>query len=258
MIYTCYDMARDCREDRAEGWRYLAANYVPVIRKLLAHYSPPQQPAIEEVLRALKRPESSLFHSQEPLLERVFVAELRQTILAGLRFSAPELPLDLDTVAAAFEPLTVAERQAAWTESMGHTAEAAGAMLRMAPGTIAKIRDRAAELLRGHADRWRRSILRENGPELGRAAYASRTAECPPSKAFLDVLDGRTPWSGREQMEPHVRSCLHCVDHFCRMAEAIELLRSVRPLSDSEAAPYYDALGIAAPKRTGWRLLLPV
>ena len=38
MIYTCYEMVRDCRAGRAEGWRYFVASYVPVIRKLLAHY----------------------------------------------------------------------------------------------------------------------------------------------------------------------------------------------------------------------------
>ena len=30
MIYTCYEMVRDCRENRAEGWRYFIRNYVPV------------------------------------------------------------------------------------------------------------------------------------------------------------------------------------------------------------------------------------
>ena len=38
MIYTCYEMIRDCRAGRAEGWRYFISTYVPVIRKSLAHY----------------------------------------------------------------------------------------------------------------------------------------------------------------------------------------------------------------------------
>jgi len=214
MIYTCYDMVRDCREDRAEGWRYLAVNYVPVIRNLLAHYALPPAPSVESILATLKRPESSLFQSMEPSPERWFLSELRQKVLAELQFPAPEYDLDLEAAAAALAPLTVTEKQAAWTEGMGYTPEEAGAMLRMAPATVAKIRDRAAELLRGHVDSWRRSLLRENGPQLGRAAAEARTGECLPVKTFLDVLDGRTSWSGRDQMERHVTGCFHCVDHF--------------------------------------------
>jgi hypothetical protein len=67
----------------------------------------------------------------------------------------------------------------------------------MAPATVGKIRDRAAELLRGKSDSWRRSLLRDNGRRLGRLAAAARGAECASAKAFLDILDGRTTWSGR-------------------------------------------------------------
>lgn len=257
MIYTCYDMVRDCRENRAEGWRYLAANYVPVIRKLLAHYAPGSPAPVEGILAALKRPESRLVQSLEPSPERWFVAELRQNVVGGLPLTAPEIALDLQTVAAAFEPLTVVEKQAAWTEAMRYSGEEAGAMLRVSPATVSKIRERAAELLRGHADSWRRSLIADNGPRLGRAAAEARTAECLSTKTFLDVLDGRASWSGREAMERHVGACLHCIDHFCRMAEVIELLRGSRPLSDEEAEPFYQVLGVSAKPRKGWRRLRP-
>ena len=34
MIYTCYEMVRDCHADRPEGWAYFISNYVPLIRKI--------------------------------------------------------------------------------------------------------------------------------------------------------------------------------------------------------------------------------
>ena len=148
-------------------------------------------------------------------------------------------------------PLTVVEKQAAWTEAMGYTPEQAGAMLRMSPATVVKIRERAAELLRAHVDTWSRSILQENGPPLGRAAAGARGAECLSAKIFLDVLDGRASWRGREEMERHVRGCLHCVDHFCRMAEVIELLRGIQPLSDNDAEPFRKLLGLEAERKKG-------
>ncbi len=253
MIYTCYDMVRDCRADRPEGWRYFITNYIPAIRKLVAHYGGEDQALIERVVRAVRKPESSMFASLEPAPERWFLAELRQKVLGELPEPAPEIELDLETAAEAFAPLTVVEKQAAWIEGMGYSPEETGAMLRMAPATVAKIRDRAAELLRGQLDSWRRSLLRENGRRLGKLAAAARGPECPSAKAFLDILDGRTTWSGREQVERHVTGCLHCIDHFCRMAEVIELLRQVKPLAAEESQRWRTVLGIEMEKKKrGW------
>ena len=253
MIYTSYDMLRDCRENRPEGWRHFLTNYVPVIRKLLAHYATDDDKLLERVLPAVGKPGASMFAPTEPAPERWFVADLRQVVVAELPHPPPEMELDLETVAEAFGPLTVVEKQAAWIEGMGYSPEATGAMLRMAPATVAKIRDRAAELLRTKSDAWRRPILRENGRALGRAAAAAAGAECLSRKAFLDVLDGRTSWQDREQLERHVTSCFHCVDHFCRMAEVIELLRGVKPLGESEAARWARVLSVdLGSKKKGW------
>jgi hypothetical protein len=266
MIYTCYEMIRDCRTNRPEGWRYFVSNYVPVIRKLVAHYcafpagaseaGASDSAMVERVLAGVRDPQSSLFQSLEPAPERWFVAALRQKTLAEIVFPPPDHELELEAAAAAFAPLTLVEKQATWTEGMGYTAEQGGAMLRMAPATVAKIRDRAAELLRGQVDTWRRSILRENGPQLGLAASRARHEDCLSAKVFLDVLDGRASWRNREDMERHVTGCLHCVDHFCRMAEVIELLRGVQSLSDEEAAPYLKLMGVEAEKKKGWRRLI--
>src|ERR1017187_7055242 len=74
--------------------------------------------------------------------------------------------------------------------------------------------------------------------------------DCLPTKAFLDVVDGRTTWRGRETMDRHLLGCWHCVDHFCRMLEVVHLLRGSQPLSESGSEPFRALLGVAAPKRT--------
>ena len=254
MIYTCYEMIRDCREDRAQGWAYLAANYVPVIRKLLAHYDPDGDAAVlERVLRALHDPESSMFQTMEPSPERWFVAELRQQVLAELVAPVPEIELDLETVAAALEPLTLLEKQAGWLEGMRYDAAQAGVLLRMAPATVEKIRARAADLIRGRIDAWRRTLLAENGAALGRAAAVAASTECLPARTFLDMLDGRTTWRGREQLEQHATRCWHCIDHFCRLVEVVELLRGIEPLREHEAEPFRKLLGVQPEKAPVWK-----
>ena len=256
MIYTCYEMIQDCRAGKPEGWSYLVANYVPLIRKLLSHYQGKHAgDDVQRVLLAAAQPQSSLFLSAEPAPERWFVAELRQKVLAELPDPKPEIEVDLDTVAAAFEPLTIVEKQAAWIETMGYDAAATGAMLRMAPQTVQKIRDRSAELLRSKVDAWSKTLLAENGRALGRAAAAISTPDCLTTKFFLDVLDGRTNWRGRETMEQHLRGCWRCIDHFSRMAEVVELIRGVQPLTDAEAEPFRKLLGLPPDKkRAFWKV----
>lgn len=247
MIYTAYEMIRDCREDRAEGWRYFIRNYVPVVRKLLAHYGSDHADAVERVVS-----DRTIFSGLEPVAERPFVGELRQRVLG--QFPATS-NLDLEDVAAALAPLTLLEKQTAWIETMRYTTAETGPMLRMSPATVEKIRGRAAELLRGKLSTWSRTILADNGIALGREAAAAQMKDCLPSRVFLDVLDGRTTWRGREEMEMHVTSCWHCIDHFCRMAEVGELLRGIQPLSEQEAARYLRLLGIEE-KRKGWLAIL--
>jgi hypothetical protein len=256
MIYTCYEMVHDCRANLPEGWIYFISNYVPAIRKTLAHYAPERAgdlALLECILVTIRKPESFIFHSSEPPEERWFVAQLRQLIVAELGAPAAEIPIDLETLSAALGPLTMTEKQAAWLETMHYTPAQTGPMLRVSPQTVEKVRDRAAELIRGKVDAWRRTLLAENGPALGREAAAETGEDCLPTKAFLDVVDGRTTWRGREMMERHLGTCWHCVDHFCRMLEVVHLLRDGEPISDAEAEPFRLMLGVSAPKRTGWK-----
>ena len=256
MVYTCYEMIRDCRENKPEGWSYFIASYAPLIRRLLEHYAPEQagdRSLLERILLALRRPESSLFQTLEPAPERWFVAGLRQKVLAEIAWPAPDIEIELDSVAAALEPLTLTEKQTAWFETMSYDARKTGVMLRMAPPTVEKIREKAGELLRGALSAWRRGILAENGAALGRAAAAACGGECPAAKVFLDILDGRTTWGGREEMERHVSGCWHCIDHFCRMMETVEVIRGIAPLSEAESAPLLELLGVRPQRPSLWK-----
>jgi hypothetical protein len=260
VIYTCYEMIRDCRAGRPEGWSYFLTNYVPAIRKFLAHYFPERAAdgaLIGRVLAALRQPESSLFQSLDPAPERTFAAELRQRALSAVeadRASAPpEVTIDIDALGAALEPLTFTEKLAVWFETMRYGDPDTGRMLRMSPQTAETIRARGAELIRSSVDAWRSTLLADNGPLLGQAANALSTKECLPAKAFFDVIDGRATWRGREEMERHAKGCWHCLDHYCRLLEVVDVLRGSMPLPETEAAGYKRLLGIETPKRSFWK-----
>jgi hypothetical protein len=261
MVYTCFEMIRDCRADRPEGWSYFVTNYVPVIRKLVLHYRPDRDGYIDEVLLDIRHPgtpAASLFACVSPAPEREFLAELRQQVLAILDAKSPlpepEVSIDLETLTDALEPLTLLEKQAVWLETMRYEPGKAGALLRTGADAVEKLRENAAARMRAKLDRWRLTLLSENGRPLGRAAAAA-TPQCLPPKAFLDLLDGRTTWPGREDLERHVRTCWHCIDHYCRLLEMAELSRHSRPLTDPEAEPFRKLFGVTAEKRPGWKRL---
>jgi hypothetical protein len=72
-------------------------------------------------------------------------------------------------------------------------------------------------------------------------------------KIFLGLLDGRTTWQVCGELERHVTRCWHCIDHFCRLVEVVELLRGNKPLSDAEAAPSRELQGVSAVKTPLWK-----
>ena len=226
-------MIQDCRAGKPAGWSFFTKSYTWVIRALLAHYFPERGRDAQLIDRVLETLRAELFQTLEPAPERVFVAELRQHVLAAVEADRagdiPEIELDLDAMTQALAPLTAVEKQAVWFETMRYDAAAAGRMLRADPKTIQKNRERAAELIRGAVDSWRRTLVAENGPQLGRTAAAQAGKECPGPKPFFNMLDGRITWRDREELERHVAACWHCVDHFCRLREAADLLRGGAP-----------------------------
>jgi len=253
MIYTSYEMIRDCRANAPAGWRHFVRNYIPVIRRILAQYGTENR--LEQVLTTISKPGSGLFQT-EPVPERPFVAELRQQVIRELEPAPPLLGLELGALSEALEPFTLVEKQATWLETMCYTSVETGEMLRMSATTVEKIRSRAGELIRGQVDNWNARLLPDNGRKLGREAAARRGDECLPAKTFLDIVDGRMAWRGREEMEQHVHGCWHCIDHFCRLLEVVELVRGLRPLTEEEAAPFDKLLGIGPAKKSGWRKFL--
>ena len=66
---------------------------------------------------------------------------------------------------------------------------------------------------------------RKTGRPWGGRRRLPITADCLPSKTFLDMLDGRRTWRARQEIERHVNAWCHCVDHFCPMAEATQVPR---------------------------------
>lgn len=255
-IYTCLDMIRDCRENKPEGWRYLVTRYVPVMRYLLARYYAGRSAdtkLLERVLLQLRQANSTLFAAPGPGTEREFVAAMRQKFLEGVELdkasAGAEIPLELETMTTALEPLTATEKQMLWFQSMAYDAESTAKLMNLEPSTIQKVRERSDELLRGNMDQWKPGLAAANGLVLGLEAARAGTKDCLPAKAYLDTIDGRITWSRKQDYEYHVARCWHCVDHFARIREADYALRVTKPLTAEECVPWFELLGVPEEKK---------
>lgn len=255
-VYTSFDMMSDCRANKREGWSFFVTQYLPVCRALLAHYFADRAAdtaLLGRVATATCRPESGLFADRGLALEREFVGDLRQHVLAAVEADraseAAVAPLDLEILTKALEAFTPLERQAAWLMTMRYDAAETARILRMEPKTVEAVRERAIDAVRHHVDNRSRDILETNGVALGRDTAAGKTDSCLPARAFLDLLDGKMTWRRRQDMEFHLNTCWHCVDHLCRLREVDELLRFNKPLTPEDAAPFLALLGVPAEEK---------
>lgn len=247
MIYTCYEMIRDCREGKPEGWLHFVKQYVPVIRRIAARRAPAgsaEGKKLDDLVRSLSRPAPGIFQELAPVQERVFVADLRNKVLAMLVPDRQANGADPSAVLGALEPFSLLERQAIWLATLGYDATTCARMLKSDVPMVERVRQKAAERAGSDfAEQWARV-------EPGRPGQ-----DCLPVKVFLDTIDGRNTWPVRSSSELHINRCLFCLDHFCRMHETMDLLRAIEPLNEAETAHFGDVLGIAAARPTGWKRL---
>jgi hypothetical protein len=236
-------MMQDCRADKAEGWSYFLIHYIPVIQTLITRYFPERghdTQLLDRVLVSLRNTNSSLFHSLDPAPERHFVAELRQRVVAELAAECAAIGIEALT---ALEPLTTTAKQVVWLQTMHYGKHDIGTMLRMSPATVEKISAQAAELA--------------SNPRLCTSVSQFKSEQCVSAKALLDVIDGRSTWSTRDELERHIQSCWYCIDHFCRLREVCFLLSRATPLSEQEAERFKSMLGlVATDKRSLWKRML--
>ena len=249
-IYTCYDMIRDCREDKPEAWQFLVINYVPALRKIITHYGGGEA-ELDALLKKLRGPDSPLKEMKE-MSGREFVDQLRRHIVP----KAPELGVDHEAVLEALSPLMGIERQEAWFETYGYSAEDAARIMRLAPETGRKIYERTGELLRAKLDDWQAGLLKKHGLALGEAVEKMRPEETLSYRDFFDVIDGRNTWQHRTTFSRTLESSWYEVHRACSIREADEALEKSKPLTEAEAAPYLERLGVVVPKKSLFKRML--
>jgi hypothetical protein len=251
-VYTCFDMVHDCAAGAPAGWRHFVKTFLPALRDMARHYGAGDG-ALDRAVESLRAPGSPLWNADSLIGERDFLARLRPLVAGEHEPGAGSL--DLETVAAAFEPLTLVERQVVWLEIMRYDADGAAVLMRISPESSRKIRERAGELLRSKVDAWSEDLLTREGAAL-QAEAAANVPEHPVGvRDFLDIIDGRATWSFRRDVERKLEASWYEIDHFCRLREADQLLRAAKPLDGADAATWLAKFGVTAERQSKWRRL---
>ncbi|MGH9674226.1 MAG: hypothetical protein ACRD44_13675 [Bryobacteraceae bacterium] len=246
-------MVHDCLAGEVRGWSHFVRTFGPSVRTMLAHYGG-RADDLGTVLRRLRSSGPALWHDDGLVGDRDFLMRLRPWILQRAGEPPPaEIALELETLAAALEPLTVVERQIAWTETMRYSAVEAARIMRCAPATAEQVRRKAGDLLRASLDRWKDGVVEENGRALQRQAQASPPEDKIGVREFFDIIDGRITWDRLAGLERRLKASWHEIDHFCRIREADDLLRSRASVSPEQEAELLRGLGLEAPKPSFWR-----
>ncbi len=244
-VYTSYEMISDCKAGKPAGWHFLVRQFLPPIRWMLARQGQ-GEPELRALLLSLKNGGMRKF---EPVVHREFLAGIRPEPMAP-----GEPPFELSALSEAMTDVPVLERQNLWFETMGYDVPLSAKLLRQAPETTEKARERLLELLRTQLDSWSHTILRDHGAALGAAARAEKPQETVPFRQYLDILDGRMTWQNRVGVERALLQHWYEVDHFCRVREADASVTETTAYADNDPAvqPYLDLLGVAAPKKSGF------
>ncbi|MCC7234029.1 MAG: hypothetical protein IT163_01920 [Bryobacterales bacterium] len=254
-IYTCFDMIADCRQGKPEGWRHFVRTFLPPVRRIVAHYGGGEEQVMHLVER-LRETKSSPLHGMQPMTEREFLDSLRPLVVELTRTHVPEAAPGLDLVQEALAPLTAVERQTAWLETFGYPAREAARIMRMAPETAVKLRERTGALLRAKLDDWSVKMLARHGHALGEEVERQPPAEPLGYRDFFDVIDGRNTWQHRSTFERTLEESWFEVHRACRIREADDALDKAKPLDEAAMRPVLEYLRIPEGKKGFWKRLV--
>ncbi|MCC6291113.1 MAG: hypothetical protein IT164_00545 [Bryobacterales bacterium] len=254
-IYTCFDMITDCRQGKPEGWRHFARTFLPPLRRIVAHYGGGEEQVMHLVER-LREAKSSPLNGMRPMTEREFLDSLRPLVLELTRTPVREPAPSLELVQEALAPLTAIERQTAWLETFGYPAREAARIMRMAPETAVKLRERTGELLRAKLDDWSADMLARHGYALGAEVEGQPPAEPLSYRDFFDVIDGRNTWQHRTTFERTLEESWFEVHRACRIREADDAMDKAKPLDGDALRAVLGYLRIPAAKTGFWKRVL--
>ena len=260
-MITFHKTLAGCEAGNPESWRAFVGDYTPLVYRLVGEYLPPLREGRaqlwEEALLALAANDFERLRSFDHQAEREFLADLRGFLLErGATKLEPAGDITLpprpapDTVDALLKGLPLIHQEILFLKLAGYSNRTLEKMLRITPAIAQRGLERlqadySAALKKDRdACLWPAAWL-----ELLAHARSAKSADCPPLRQFVRILDGQTSWYEKEPIEKHVGLCLHCLERWTALRELIYWRQGVERLPAAEVNALFSGLSFRGEAR---------
>jgi hypothetical protein len=265
-VITFHKMLTGCIREELEYWEFFVSTYGSLAQSLVErHFLALKDQSAQimlEILRSVSEGGGAYLKEFSGSSEREFLIYFEKKVLDVARkhydAEGPRVDFDAGFLGNLFDKVALVHQEVALLAMKGAQQEETNKILRV---PLALVQNGEAEVLKKLSktldrevssfprldDRVRQQIESQQGPN------------CPATKIFSDVLDGRIVWRDKQHVENHVSECLYCLDHETTLKEILFYLRSLNPLSPQAVQGVLTNLGIQLkPSRTKSSLLAKV
>ncbi len=241
-MLTFHKMIQGCREGDWAAWRALATQYAPVLMGLGTAYASDSgyiENAWHRVLGQLSGHEFAALKGIDVQSDREFFSLLRASLLeqmaGGLEEDSQSAGFDLsaalEDLSNLMKELPLVHQNVVFLKLTGYSEPAIEQILRISPSVAATSVERleatfCVDFCRSAgASEWQAAWLRM----IGRIR-PNRTADCPPVRRLIRILDGQFGWYEKDPIEKHLAACLCCLEASVGLQEITHWMQRGKPL----------------------------
>jgi hypothetical protein len=241
--------------------------YTPIVFQVFGVYSPwdldTRWEYWPEALRALTANQCEILRGFSHQSEREFLVGLRAFLLdwiAGRLDPSqdahdPPAP-SREALAEILKGLPLTHQEIAFLALAGYSQATLEKVLRITPAVAGEGLNRLRPHYPAVVDRSEnRCFWPSAWINITRSARASGEKDCAPLRMLIRILDGQASWYDKDPVEKHRASCLHCLELWTSLQEAVLWERLAEPLPPEKIEPLLAAVPLKAQERNKASLL---
>jgi hypothetical protein len=266
-LMTFHKILPGCEEGGRESWRAFLENYTPIVFQIFGVYSPwdteTRWERWREALPALTANQCEVLRGLSHQSEREFLVDLRAFLLdwMGSRLDPihdaqdPPAPTG-EALLELLKGLPVLHQEIAFLALAGYSQAILEKVLRITPSVagegLNRLRARYPLVVDRNQNRcfWPSAWL-----GITHSARASGEKNCASLRMLIRIFDGQASWYDKDPVESHRASCLHCLELWTALQEAVMWERLAETLPPARLEPLLAVVPLRAPEKNKTSLL---
>jgi hypothetical protein len=241
-LMTFHKILPGCEEGNRETWQAFVTNYTPIVFQIFGVYSPwdmqTRWKRWHEALPALTANQCGVLRGFSHQSEREFLVDLRAFLLdwmggklePGQDAQDPPAPTR-EALDELLKGLPLLHQEIAFLALAGYSQTILEKVLRVTPAVAGEGLNRLRPRYPLVVDRTEnRGFWPSAWIGISRAARAASEKNCAPLRMLIRILDGQASWYDKDPVETHRGTCLHCLELWTSLQEAVLWERLAEPL----------------------------